>query len=69
MTRDPQATPGKYLDVPGAARFLCVSVPTIRKWQTTGKLRRYHAGRRVLVKIEDLEALVVADAPVEGEAA
>jgi hypothetical protein len=62
---------GKYCDVREAANFLRVSIACIRKWQVTGKLVRYRAAgsRRVLVRIQDLEALVVADTPAEGEGA
>jgi excisionase family DNA binding protein len=70
MTRDLQPISGsKYVDVQEAALFLRVSIPTIRKWLSLRKLTRYRAGRRVLIKITDLEALVVADAPAEGGAA
>jgi excisionase family DNA binding protein len=69
VNRDLQPISGRYADVGEAALFLHVSIACIRKWLSTGKLKRYHAGRRVLVKIEDLEALVVADTPAEDEAA
>jgi excisionase family DNA binding protein len=59
----------KYLDVWQAADYLRLSVACIRKWLSTGKLTRYRAGRRVLVRLEDLDALVVAQAPAGGEAA
>jgi excisionase family DNA binding protein len=59
--------PVKYADVWQAAEYLHVSIPCIRKWLSTGKLTRYRAGRRVLVKISDLEAMVVADPPEDGE--
>jgi excisionase family DNA binding protein len=71
MNRDLQPIPGsKYCDVRQAANFLCVSIPTIRKWLSAGKkLTRYRAGRRVLILVSQLDALVVADGPAEGEAA
>jgi excisionase family DNA binding protein len=70
MTRHVEPISGsKYADVWQAAEFLHLSVACIRKWLSTGKLTRYRAGRRVLVKISDLESLVVADTPAEGEAA
>jgi hypothetical protein len=59
----------RYVDVQEAALFLRVSVSCIRKWQQTGKLARYHAGRRALVRLCDLESFVVACTPAEGEAA
>ena len=58
----------KYADVWDAAQYLSVSVACIRKWLSTGKLTRYRAGRRVLVRVEDLDALVVPDLPAAGEA-
>jgi excisionase family DNA binding protein len=70
MNRDLQSIAGsRYVDVQEASLFLRVSIACIRKWLSTGKLTRYHAGRRVLIKITDLEALVVADTPAEGDAA
>jgi excisionase family DNA binding protein len=60
---------GKYVDVWQAAEYLHVSVACIRKWQGSGKLIRFKAGRRVLVRLSDLEALVVADTPAEGDGA
>jgi excisionase family DNA binding protein len=69
MNRDLQPSTNKYLDVTGAAEYLHVSVAWIRKLQTLKKLPRYRVGRRVLVLVTDLDALVVADAPTVGEGA
>jgi hypothetical protein len=62
---DLQPISNKYLDVAGAAEYLCVSVACIRKMQVLKKLARYKVGRRVLVLVSDLDALVVADSPAE----
>jgi excisionase family DNA binding protein len=59
----------KYFDVPQSALYLCVSVACIRKWCSNGKLMRYKAGRRVLIKVDDLEAIIVSDKPAACEAA
>jgi excisionase family DNA binding protein len=68
--RDVQPISGsRYADVWQAAEYLHVSVACIRKWLSLKKLARYRVGRRVLVRISDLDALVVADSPAEGEAA
>jgi excisionase family DNA binding protein len=69
MNRDLQPISGKYVDVKQAAEYLHVSVACIRKWQTLKKLARFRAGRRVLVRVEDLDALVVRDEPATSEAA
>jgi excisionase family DNA binding protein len=64
MKRDLQPISGsKYADVWQAAEYLHVSVACIRKWLSLGKLTRYRAGRRVLVRVADLDALVVTDSP------
>jgi hypothetical protein len=68
VNRDLQPISGKYVDVRQAAEYLHVSVACIRKWQTLKNLARFRAGRRVLVRIQNLDALVVADTPPEGEA-
>ena len=59
----------KYADVWQAAEYLHVSVACIRKWLSLKKLTRYRVGRRVLVRITNLDALVVTDTPAAVEAA
>jgi excisionase family DNA binding protein len=59
----------KYADVWQAAEYLHVSVACIRKWLSLGKLSRCHAGRRVLIRVADLDAIVIKDTPAESEAA
>jgi excisionase family DNA binding protein len=71
MSRTESSTlsPGaKYVDVWQASQYLHVSVACIRKWLSIRKLPRYRAGRRVLIRIQDLDAMVIAESPVEGEA-
>jgi excisionase family DNA binding protein len=65
----PEYISGKYCDVRQAADFLHISIAGVRKWLQTGKLTRYHAGRRVLVRRDQLESLIVADTPAKSEAA
>jgi excisionase family DNA binding protein len=70
MSRNLLPLPGsKYADVWQCATYLNVSVACIRKWLSTGKLTRYRAGRRVLVRLEELDAMVVPGTPAESEAA
>lgn len=45
-----------------AATRAGVSTALLRKWRQAGKLREYHAGRKRLVKWEDVEALMAAPA-------
>ena len=54
---DPFA-PGEVTDVETAGKMICVSGKTIRNWLSRGKLKRYKAGRRTLVKISEVMGLV-----------
>jgi excisionase family DNA binding protein len=70
MKRNLELTPGsKYADVWQSANYLHVSEAAIRKWLSTGRLARRRCGRRVLVLVADLDALIVTDTPAAGEAA
>src|SRR5262249_54869305 len=57
----------RLIDLEGAARFLSVSVWTVRDLMATGELRRVwlpSGGRRVLLDVRDLHRLVeVSKAP------
>jgi excisionase family DNA binding protein len=46
------------IDIRGASRMLFVKDPTIRSWLTRGKLRRFKAGGRTLVRKSDLLLLI-----------
>jgi excisionase family DNA binding protein len=46
-------------DIPAAAALLHVSVAAVRKWCSTGRLPRYKAGTRTLVRKSDLVRLVI----------
>lgn len=50
--------PGDVLDIESAGKLICVSGKTIRNWLSRGKLRRYKAGRRTLVRVSEVMALV-----------
>jgi excisionase family DNA binding protein len=50
--------PGEVTDIETAGKMICVSGKTIRNWLSRGKLRRYKAGRRTLVKISEVMGLV-----------
>ena len=47
------------LSVRNSAVYLGVSSETVRWWIRTGKLRKVKIGRRVLIRREDLDALIV----------
>ncbi len=49
---------GGLLSVKAAATRAGVSTALLRKWRKAGTLKEYRAGSRVLVKWEDLEALL-----------
>lgn len=57
------APAGEYLSVADAARAAAVTPPTIRDWIRAGRLARYHAGRELRVRRDDLERLLGAPAP------
>lgn len=48
-------------DIPGAATLLHVSEACVRKWCSTGRLQRYKAGTRTLIRKSDLAKLIVPD--------
>ena len=45
-------------DLQAAARELSVSLPTMRRWVSSGQIESVRLGRRVLVRREALEAFV-----------
>ncbi len=47
-----------FIDVRGAGKMLYVKDPTIRSWLTRGKLKRYKAGGRTLLRRSEVLALV-----------
>ena len=51
----------EYVAVQAAADRIDVAPATIREWINRGKLKRYHAGRELRVKVAELEALVAAE--------
>ena len=51
----------EYLKVGSAAKVVGVSPDTIRGWVDGGQLRRYGLGRLVLVRRDELEALLAAE--------
>lgn len=53
---------GGMMSLKKAAARAGVSTALLRKWRQAGKLREYHAGRKRLVKWDDVEALMVAPA-------
>jgi len=46
------------IDIPGGAKLIFVSGKTIRNWLSLGKLKKYKAGRRTLVRKSEVLALV-----------
>jgi excisionase family DNA binding protein len=57
---------GGLLSVKAAASRAGVSTGLLRKWRKAGTLKEYRAGSRVLVKWEDLEALLQGAGPTEN---
>lgn len=58
-----------YLTMPDAAAAVATSPDTIRYWVSTGKLRAFKPGRRILVRLDDLQALVEGSAVADLRAA
>lgn len=58
-----------YLTMPDAAAAVATSPATIRYWISTGKLRAFKPGKRVLVRLDDLQALVEGSAVADLRAA
>ena len=50
----------EFISVPAAAEWLSVSQPTIWRFLTKKRLRRYKVGARTLVSFEDVQKLVEA---------
>ena len=46
------------IDIPGGAKLIFVTPKTISNWLWLGKLKRYKAGRRTLVRKSEILALV-----------
>ncbi|WP_368834356.1 helix-turn-helix domain-containing protein [Mycobacterium intracellulare] len=62
--RHPDGQPRAYIGIPGAATYLDVDHKTIRRLITSGKLRGYRLGNRVIkVKVADLDAVLT---PIGG---
>jgi hypothetical protein len=49
---------GDLIDVEGGARLIFVKRKTIDNWLSLGRLKRYKAGRRTLVRKSEILALV-----------
>lgn len=56
-----------YLSVVDAAMVAAVVPDTIRSWIDKGRLGRYHAGRELRIKRNELEAFLAADRPKDRE--
>jgi excisionase family DNA binding protein len=52
-----------YLLIAEAAAFARVPVKTVRHWLLVKKLRRCGVGRRVLIRKDELEALIERSTP------
>jgi excisionase family DNA binding protein len=50
--------PGGFATVPEGAKIVKLAEPTIRRYLTTKKLRRYKIGGRTLIKVADLLGLI-----------
>ena len=50
--------PDDLVDISGGAKLIFVSPKTICNWLSLGKLKRYKAGRRTLVRKSEVIALV-----------
>lgn len=53
-----QVPPGDLVDIRSGAALIYVSPKTICNWLSAGKLRRFKAGRRTLVRRSEVLALV-----------
>lgn len=58
---------GEFLTQPEAAEIAKVSTRTITRWVAEGKLHRYGAGRRVLIRHAELLARLDRDEPHEAD--
>ncbi|MGA7770478.1 MAG: helix-turn-helix domain-containing protein [Candidatus Sulfotelmatobacter sp.] len=56
----PDAEGRQFVGLPTGADMLDLSVPTLRRWLSEGKLTRYKCGGRTLVKTDELLGLVKA---------
>lgn len=50
--------PDEFMSVPRAAAYVDVTRKTIRRWMGAGKLVEHRAGRKLLVRRSDLDALL-----------
>jgi len=50
--------PEDLIDIEGGAKLIFVSKKTICNWLSLGRLKRYKAGRRTLVRRSEVLALV-----------
>ncbi len=58
---------GRYLTTEEAAEVARVKTDTIRDWLKTGELQRHGTPRHLLVRLDQLEIFLAADAMVKGE--
>lgn len=57
MKKPHPTPPPAWLDIRGAAAYLTVSVPTIRRWIASGRLPARRVGDKVIrIRVADLEA-------------
>ena len=54
-------TDRKVFSVAEAAHYLGIAIPTARLWIAQGRLEHIRLGRRVLVSIESLDRLLLAN--------
>jgi excisionase family DNA binding protein len=67
--RIPEAAMGKLHSIESAAEFLGgLSVWTIRRWLTNGKLPRVKVGSRTMLREADLIAIVRPETPAQAAA-
>jgi helix-turn-helix protein len=50
--------PGGFVTVTAGAKIVKLAEPTIRRYLTTKKLRRYKIGGRTLIKVADLLGMI-----------
>lgn len=61
LSRAAPANDAPYLTVAEAAAHARVSPGTVRRWVRAGELTRHEAGARVLVRRDELEALLACE--------
>lgn len=53
-----EQTDTRTVTIQEAAKSLHIGISTAHRWIASGKLNATHVGRRILVKLSDLEALI-----------